>query len=58
MQQVGYRDSDEVDDRMKGLREADLRKAAALAELKPPLNVTERQTLLLKIPPAGGWSRL
>ena len=38
---------------MKGLREADLKKAAALAELKPPLDATDRQTLPLKILPAG-----
>ncbi len=53
MQHISYRESNEMDDRMRGFREANLKKAATLAKLNSPLDVTELQSLLLKSPPAG-----
>ena len=53
MQHVGYRTSDEVDDILRGLREEDLEKEAALAKLDPPLTVRERLALLQRTQPAG-----
>ena len=53
MQQVGYCDSDEVDDILRGLRVEHLGKEAALAQLSPPLTLEERLALLQKAQPAG-----
>ena len=53
LKQVGYRGRDEVDDIVRGLREEDLDKEAALAELIPPLSLRERRALLKKIRPEG-----
>ena len=53
MQHIGYRESIEMDDPMRGFHEANLKKAATLAKLNSPLDVTEQQSLLLKSLPAG-----
>ena len=53
LKQVGYRGGDEVDDIVRRLREEDLDKEAALAELIPPLTLRERRALLNKIRPEG-----
>ena len=53
LMQIGYRGRDEVDDIMRGLREEDLDKEAALAKLIPPLTLRERRALLQKIRPEG-----
>ena len=47
MQKVGYGDNEDVGDTVRGLHEAQLEKAAALANLKPPLTVRGMQALLL-----------
>ena len=53
MKLIGYAESHEVDDIVRGLSEGDLEKAAALAELKPPLTIREMRILLKKARLAG-----
>ena len=53
MQKVGYGGNEDVDDTIRGLCEAHLETAAALAELRPALTIREMQALLLKAKQAG-----